>query len=55
MRNYLNIIIAYSIMMLLIILVGILSNFYLVFIYKKVQISERSSFIFLLIDIFFGW
>jgi two-component system sensor histidine kinase RegB len=35
----------------LIILVGILSNFYLVFIYKKVQISERSSFIFLLIDI----
>ena len=35
----------------LIILAGILSNFYLVFIYKKVQISERSSFIFLLIDI----
>ena len=35
----------------LIILVGILSNFYLIFIYKKVQISERSSFIFLLIDI----
>jgi two-component system sensor histidine kinase RegB len=35
----------------LIILAGILSNFYLIFIYKKVQISERSSFIFLLIDI----
>ena len=35
----------------LIILVGILSNFYLIFIYKKVQISDRSSFIFLLIDI----
>ena len=35
----------------LIIFVGILSNFYLIFIYKKVQISERSSFIFLLIDI----
>jgi len=34
-----------------IILAGILSNFYLIFIYKKVQISERSSFIFLLIDI----
>ena len=35
----------------LIIFVGILSNFYLIFIYKKVQISERSSFVFLLIDI----
>ena len=35
----------------LIIFVGIISNFYLIFIYKKVQISERSSFIFLLIDI----
>jgi len=35
----------------LIIFIGILSNFYLIFIYKKVQISERSSFIFLLIDI----
>ena len=35
----------------LIIFVGILSNFYLIFIYKKVQISERSSFIFLLIDV----
>jgi two-component system, sensor histidine kinase RegB len=35
----------------LIIFLGILSNFYLIFIYKKVQISERSSFVFLLIDI----
>jgi len=32
--------------------VGILSNLYLVFIYKKTQLSDRSAFIFLLIDIF---
>ncbi|MDC0875702.1 ActS/PrrB/RegB family redox-sensitive histidine kinase [Candidatus Pelagibacter sp.] len=31
---------------------GILSNLYLVFIYKKTQLSDRSAFIFLLIDIF---
>ena len=36
----------------LIISVGILSNLYLVFIYKKTQLSDRSAFIFLLIDIF---
>ena len=36
----------------IIILVGILSNFYLIFIYKKTQLSDRSALIFLLIDIF---
>jgi two-component system sensor histidine kinase RegB len=36
----------------LIISLGILSNLYLVFIYKKTQLSDRSAFIFLLIDIF---
>ena len=36
----------------LIISVGILSNLYLIFIYKKTQLSDRSAFIFLLIDIF---
>ncbi len=36
----------------IVILVGILSNFYLIFIYKKTQLSDRSSLIFLLIDIF---
>jgi two-component system sensor histidine kinase RegB len=35
----------------LVIFLGVLSNLFLIFIYKKVQISERSSFIFLLIDI----
>jgi len=35
----------------LIILLGILSNLYLIFIYKKTQLSDRSAFIFLLIDI----
>ena len=35
-----------------IIFFGILSNFYLIFIYKKTQLSERSALIFLLIDIF---
>ncbi len=35
----------------LIILIGILSNLYLVFIYKKTQLSDRSALIFLLIDI----
>ena len=36
----------------IIILVGILSNFYLILIYKKTQLSDRSALIFLLIDIF---
>ena len=36
----------------LVILIGILSNFYLIFIYKKTQLSDRSAFIFLVIDIF---
>ena len=35
----------------LIIFFGILSNLYLIFIYKKTQLSDRSAFIFLLIDI----
>jgi two-component system sensor histidine kinase RegB len=35
----------------LIILVGIVSNFYLIFIYQKTQLSDRSALIFLLIDI----
>jgi len=35
----------------LIISLGILSNLYLVFIYKKTQLSDRSAFIFLVIDI----
>tara|TARA_Y100000591_G_C21771791_1_gene665970 strand:- start:15 stop:1295 length:1281 start_codon:yes stop_codon:yes gene_type:complete len=34
------------------IFLGILSNFYLIFIYKKTQLSDRSAFIFLVIDIF---
>jgi len=35
----------------LIIFLGILSNLFLIFIYKKTQLSDRSAFIFLLIDI----
>ena len=35
----------------IIILIGILSNFYLIFIYKKTQLTDRSAFIHLLIDI----
>ena len=35
----------------LIIILGILSNIYLIFIYKKTQLSDRSAFIFLVIDI----
>ena len=35
----------------LIILIGIISNFYLIFIYKKTQLTDRSAFIHLLIDI----
>ena len=36
----------------LIILLGILSNFYLIIIYRKSQLTDRSAFIFLFIDIF---
>ena len=36
----------------LIIFLGILSNLYLIFIYKKTQLSDRSAFLFLVIDIF---
>ena len=36
----------------LIIFLGVISNLYLVFIYKKTQLSERSALIFLIIDIF---
>jgi two-component system sensor histidine kinase RegB len=35
----------------LVILLGILSNLFLIFIYKKTQLSDRSAFIFLVIDI----
>ena len=35
----------------IIIFFGILSNLYLIFIYQKTQISDRSALIFLLIDI----
>ena len=35
----------------LIIFLGVLSNLYLIFIYKKTQLSDRSAFIFLVIDI----
>ncbi len=35
-----------------IIFVGILSNFYLIFVYNKTQLSDRSALIFLVIDIF---
>ena len=35
----------------IVILLGILSNLYLIFIYKKTQLSDRSAFIFLVIDI----
>ena len=35
----------------LIIMLGILSNFYLIYIYKKTQLSDRLAFIFLSIDI----
>jgi len=36
----------------LIIFFGVLSNFYLIFIYQKTQLSDRSALFFLLIDIF---
>ena len=35
----------------IIIFFGILSNFYLIFVYKKTQLSDRSALVFLLIDI----
>jgi len=34
-----------------VIVIGILSNLYLIYIYKKIQLSDRSAFIFLFIDI----
>ena len=36
----------------LIVSIGIISNLYLIFIYKKTQITDRSAFVYLLIDIF---
>ena len=36
----------------LIVLLGMISNLYLIFIYKKTQLSERSALTFLIIDIF---
>ena len=35
----------------LIIIFGVLSNLYLIFVYKKTQLSDRSALIFLIIDI----
>ena len=35
----------------IVIFLGVLSNLYLIFIYKKTQLSDRSAFLFLLIDI----
>ena len=35
----------------IVIFFGILSNLYLIFIYKKTQLSDRSAFLFLFIDI----
>ena len=35
----------------LIIFFGVLSNLYLIFVYKKTQLSDRSALIFLIIDI----
>ncbi len=35
----------------LVIFFGILSNLYLIFVYKKTQLSDRSAFVFLLVDI----
>jgi len=36
----------------LIVFIGVLSNLFLIFIYKKTQLSDRSALIFLIIDIF---
>ena len=35
----------------LVIVLGIFSNFYLIYIYKKTQLSDRSAFVFLVVDI----
>ena len=35
----------------LIIIFGVISNFYLIYIYKKTQLSDRSAFVFLFLDI----
>ena len=35
----------------LIIIFGVLSNFYLIYVYKKTQLSDRSAFVFLFLDI----
>ncbi len=35
----------------IVIIIGILSNLYLIFVYKKTQLTDRSAFIYLLIDI----
>ncbi len=35
----------------IVIFFGVLSNLYLIFVYKKIQLSDRSAFIFLVIDI----
>ena len=35
----------------IVIFLGILSNLYLIFVYKKIQLSDRSAFLFLIIDI----
>ena len=35
----------------LVIIIGVISNLYLVFIYKNIQLSERLAFVFLVIDI----
>ena len=37
---------------ILIVCIGIISNLYLIFIYQKTQLSDRSALLFLLIDIF---
>ena len=37
---------------IIIVFLGIISNFYLILIYKKTQLSERSALTFLIIDIF---
>ena len=36
----------------IVIIIGILSNLYLTYVYKKTQVSDRAALIFLLIDIF---
>ena len=35
----------------LVIFLGVLSNLYLIFVYRKTQLSDRSAFIYLLLDI----